>query len=183
MVIVIVLLMALLVLDIAALRWGFDGTESVDSPEWSGGGNGAVSLSSLKQRHMFLITQEKDEMFLCFRPQSIRQPFKTSKPTSTACALGWMQASRGPNACHLSNAVRHLLNDDIGVEGTRTHKSGAPQAAELGQLFVQGHEGKQVLDPLLNGGVGVAIERGGHVCTACNLSLSGSWFGQMTFHL
>jgi hypothetical protein len=34
MVIIIVLLTALLVFDIAALRWGFDSTESVDSPEW-----------------------------------------------------------------------------------------------------------------------------------------------------
>jgi len=34
MVIVIVMLMALLVLDIAALRWGFDTTERVESPEW-----------------------------------------------------------------------------------------------------------------------------------------------------
>src|SRR5215471_777273 len=67
--------------------------------------------------------------------------------------------------------MRHQLGDGMGVEGTRTHKSGGPQAAELGQLLVQRHEGEQVLDPLLNGGVRVAIECCGHMCTPCYLFL------------
>src|SRR5205823_2771764 len=83
--------------------------------------------------------------------------------------LLWMQASRGPNARYLPNAVRHLLDDGIRVEGTRTHKSSAPEAAELGQLLIQRHEGEQVINPLLNGGVRVAVERRGHLCTPCYL--------------
>ncbi len=34
MVIVMVLFMALLVLDLAAIRWGADSTDPIDSPEW-----------------------------------------------------------------------------------------------------------------------------------------------------
>ncbi len=81
------------------------------------------------------------------------------------CTLLWMQTSRGANARYLPNAVRHLLGNGIRVEGTRTHKSGAPQAAELGQLLIERHESEQVLDSLLNGGVRVAIERCGQMCT------------------
>ena len=74
------------------------------------------------------------------------------------CALLWMKAGRGTNARHLPNAVRHLLDDGIGVEGTRARESGAPDAAKLSQLLVQRHESEQVLDAVLNGGVRVAIE-------------------------
>ncbi len=30
----LIVVMLLIVLDIAALRWGFDSTEKIDSPEW-----------------------------------------------------------------------------------------------------------------------------------------------------
>ena len=72
--------------------------------------------------------------------------------------LLWMEAGRGTNARHLPNAVRHLLDDGIGVEGTSAHESCAPDAAELSQLLVQRHESEQVLDAVFNGGARVAIE-------------------------
>ena len=74
------------------------------------------------------------------------------------CTFLWMEAGRGTNARHLPNAVRHLLDDGIGVEGTSAHESGAPDAAELSQLLVQRHESEQVFDAVFNGGVRVTIE-------------------------
>src|SRR5258708_5968629 len=89
--------------------------------------------------------------------------------------LLWMQASRGTDSRDLPDAVRHHPGDYVGVEGTRAHESRAPEADELGQLLVQGHEGEQVLDPVINGGIRVTVERGGHVCTPCCRFLSKNY--------
>ena len=56
---------------------------------------------------------------------------------------------------------------DNGIEGARAHESGAPEAAELSQLLIQGHEVEQVLDALLNRSIRVSVERSGHGYTPC----------------
>src|SRR5438045_1674476 len=81
--------------------------------------------------------------------------------------LLWMQTSRGTDTGHLPNTERHLLDDSIGIEGFRTHESGTPEAAELGQLLIQSHESEQVLDSLFNGGVRITIEWCGQMSTPC----------------
>jgi hypothetical protein len=52
MVIVVVLFMVLLVLDIAALRWGADSGDGIDSPEWERRRQWEAFISSLYLRKM-----------------------------------------------------------------------------------------------------------------------------------
>lgn len=52
MIIVIVLFMALLILDIAAIRWGTDSRDGIDSPEWERRQQWEAFIWSLSLRKM-----------------------------------------------------------------------------------------------------------------------------------